>query len=526
MPSSSFPFVKSALVGLCLLTATVAGAVEPPRIIDSYVLFAYDEMILKGATGSAPRGHIRGGDIGVNHPTSDPSAFALSFATFGRVIMDPGSQAVADSVRASSAEGIFFDLFANRVNASFAAIINGSGPTAFTTPIITPANLPVFPFTPGRALTDNAADVTIGGVGLPSPFTFTPGAYRDVRLNNGVVVNFGDGVFDLRSLSIGRDVTVNVTDQTILQIDGGLSINDGLKFGLGTHSGAQIFLGAFGFNANQAPVTNLAHNAEIHVQFFSPSGWLDLGGRNQLFGRYWARRITGDPNNNVTMEFPPLLPPGGVAIDPFQCYEIHRPVMNQTATLDDAIGASTVVIQRAKRICAPADLNGADPTAPSKPGHLTYYTIDQLSPFSTVKHVDVTNQFGTVTVNLSRPDRLLVPTSKSVTAPPAPLASPGNHFKCYRLTGVQARADGLEVTDQFGSISIDIKRPLHLCLAADKNDEGIPDQTTNAMLCYQVRGVRPSTAPDLVYTNNQFGPDQFPFYGPRDLCVPSTVTLP
>jgi len=142
-----------------------------------------------------------------------------------------------------------------------------------------------------------------------------------------------------------------------------------------------------------------------------------------------------------------------------------------------------------------------------------------------VKNVDVTNAFGTVTVNVSRPDRLLVPTAKSVTGPPAPLAVVDNHFKCYRLTGARQRVGGLNITDQFGSIAIDIKRPLHLCLAADKNDEGIPNPGS-AMLCYQVRGVRPGTAPNLVYTNNQFGDDQFPFFGPRDLCVPSTVVLP
>jgi hypothetical protein len=29
-----------------------------------------------------------------------------------------------------------------------------------------------------------------------------------------------------------------------------------------------------------------------------------------------------------------------------------------------------------------------------------------------------------------------------------------------------------------------------------------------------------------VYTDNQFGADQYPFFGPRDLCVPATVVLP
>ncbi len=525
MAASPFAPMRSVLVGMCILWASVASAVEPPRIIDSYVLFAYDEMILKGATGASPRGHIRGGDIGVNFPTANPNDFALSFATFGRVIMDPGSQAVADSVRASSAEGIFFDLFANRVNASFGPIIQGIGPEPFTPPIIQPANLPAFPFTPGRALTDNASDLQVGGVGVPTPFTFTPGAYRDVRLNSGVTVSFGDGTYDLRSLSIGTNVTVNVTNQTILQIDRGMSINDGLKFGLGTFSGAQLFLGGFGFNPSANPVTNLAHNAEIHVQFFSPNGWLDLGGRNQLFGRYIARRITGDPNNNVTLEFPPLQPPGGSAVDPYQCYEIHRPPLDRTVTLVDALGTSTVVLDRAKRICAPADVNGTSPEAPSHPGHLTYFTLDQVSPFVSVNNVDVTNPFGTVTVKLSRPERLLVPTAKSLIGPPDPLATPLDHFKCYRVSSAQARVDGLSVTDQFGTIDIDLKRPLHLCLVADKNDEGVSEPGA-AMLCYQTRGVRPSTAPDEIYTTNQFGDDQYGFFGPRDLCVRSTVVLP
>lgn len=523
-PTPSKLRVRPLLVALVALWATNARAVEPPRVIDSYVLFAYDEMILKGAVGSSPRGHIRGGDIGVNYPTANPNAFALSYATFGRVIMDPGSQAVADSVRCSSTEGVFFDLFANRVNPNFTATIEGTGPTPFTPPIIQPANLPVFPFTPGRALTDNAADVTVGGTGLPSPYTFAPGAYRDVRLNDDVAVSFGDGTFDLRSLTIGRNVTINVTDHTILQIDRGMSINDGLRLGLGTHSGAQIFLGALGFNPTVTPAVNLAHYAEIHVQFFSPDGWLDLGGRNQLFGRYIARRISGDPNNNVTLEFPPLQPPGGVR-DPFQCYEVHRPPFDRTVTLVDALGASTVVVERAKRICAPADVNGADQTAPSHPGHLTYYTIDQTTPFTKVKNVDVTSPFGTVTVDLTRPDRLLVPTSKSTTAPPAPLATPPDHFKCYRVSGAQSRIDDITITDQFGTIAVDAKRPLHLCLAADKDDEGVPNPGA-AMLCYQVRGVRPTTAPPLVYTDNQFGADQYPIFGPRDLCVPSTVVLP
>ena len=56
----------------------------------------------------------------------------------------------------------------------------------------------------------------------------------------------------------------------------------------------------------------------------------------------------------------------------FQCYEIHRPSFNRTGvSLDDVLGAGTVTIKRAKRLCAPADKNGEDPTAPLDDEHFT-----------------------------------------------------------------------------------------------------------------------------------------------------------
>ena len=35
----------------------------------------------------------------------------------------------------------------------------------------------------------------------------------------------------------------------------------------------------------------------------------------------------------------------------------------------------------------------------------------------------------------------------------------------------------------------------------------------------------PSTQPSI-FTNDQFGPDTYTFYGPRELCVPSEVVVP
>jgi hypothetical protein len=529
MSPSVLALVLCALLPLWpLLSQAATPPSQPARDITRYVLFAYDEMILKGAVGGSDSGYIHGGDIGVNFAgRGQDGSPSLSYATLGPVIMDTGSNAVADSVRAANPEGVFFNLFANSVNVTFDATILGSGPLPFTSPIIAPAALPVLPFTPGRTLTDAASDVMVGGTGFPSPHALAPGAYRDVRVNDGRTLLLGDGVYDMRSLSVGTNVTVNVTDRTVLQIDRDWSVNDGLKFGVGTQAGARVFLGGLGFNANRATVCNFAHVAEIHVQFFAPTGWLDIGGTNRLFGRFWAQRITGDPSNDVILQQPPVEPPGGGGGDGsrrYQCYEIHRPVFNlEGVSVVDAIGASTVTIKRAKRICAPADVDGQDPTAFLDPGHLTYYTIRQTSPFAPAK-ATVTNELGTASVTVLKADRLLVPTAKSLVGPPNTPPAAIDHFKCYRLATAKTRASDLAVTDQFGSIVVDVKKPLHLCLAASKNGEPVPTPGASLM-CYQVRGTRPAAPPPLIYTGNQFGPDHYGFYGPRDLCLPSTVVF-
>ncbi len=524
----SLRLALAAFVVLCLapLPAPAAPPLQPPRDIRRYVLFAYDELIVKGAVGALDCGYIRGGDIGVNYPDrGQDGSPSLAYATLGPVVMDAGSNAVADSVRAANPEGVFYNLFANSVNANFNPTILGAGPLPYTTPIIAAADLPVLPFTPGRALTDAAADVLVGNTGVPSPHTLAPGAYRDVRVNDGKTLNLGDGVYDVRSFSVGTNVTVNTTDATVLQIDRGWSVNDGLQFGVGTRSGTRLYLGGVGFNPNGTPVTNFAHRAELHMQFFSPTGWLDMGGANKLFGRYWAQRITGDASNDVTREDPPGGdPPGGGDERSYQCYEIHRSTFNEAGvSVVDAVGASMVTVKRAKRICAPADVDGQDPTAPLDPGHLTFYTLRQTTPFASAK-ATVTNEFGTTTVKLTKPDRLLIATAKSLTAIPAPLATPIDHFKCYRLSSARTRADGLAVTDQFGSIDVSIKKPLHVCLPAAVNGEPIPAPTLS-LTCYLVRGTRPAAPPPIIYTQNLFGPDQYGFFGPRDLCVPSTVVF-
>ncbi len=288
------------LAATCMAAPFISAA-QVNRNINSYVLFAYDELVFKGGSLATGTGNIVGGNIGVNYPGTSPTGFSLAFGTSGRAVMSDGFQAVADSVRGDAA-GSFYDLYANSLNPSFASTIRHLGPVSYGTPIIATPSLPVLPFTPNRSLTNSASDITVPNGGSQS---FTAGVpIKDFRANDNSTVTFGAGTYDIRSLSFGSNVTVNVTDNTIFQIDRGMFTNINLKWGLGTASGSRLFLGADTYNVNTERVLNFSHGAEFHGQFFSPGGWLDIGGESELYGRFWSRRITGDPQNNVYYAVP------------------------------------------------------------------------------------------------------------------------------------------------------------------------------------------------------------------------------
>jgi hypothetical protein len=221
---------------------------------------------------------------------------------------------------------------------------------------------------------------------------------------------------------------------------------------------------------------------------------------------------------------PTVTPP-----DHFQCYEAHAPRHTiPNVSLLDAVGPSTVDLIQPHRFCAPANKDGEDPTAPTHVVHLDGFRMRQTSPrFVHVRNLAITNQFGSTVIDLVRPDYLLVPSAKSLVAPPPPLlVATVDHFKCYRARGRQ-RVAGTSVQDQFGSLTFDLKRPRRLCLAADKNGEGILDPGAS-LLCYEVRlaGGTPFVPPGKIFLTNQFGDDSFSLFRATELCVPSSLTGP
>ena len=209
----------------------------------------------------------------------------------------------------------------------------------------------------------------------------------------------------------------------------------------------------------------------------------------------------------------------------YQCYELHQgPQNRRQVTLDDVFGDSGVSVARQKRICNPADKNDEDPDAPGDPNHLVSYEIRQDPSFVPVKNLHIQNQFQDAFINLSRPDYMMVPSAKSLIGTPPAQAAAINHYKCYQIVRSRFRTAGIGIDDQFGSLNVDIKRPVRFCAAADKNGEGIIFPGEH-LTCYQVRPVTgsPRFKGPQIFLTNQFGSTENKVFGPRELCVPTQI---
>jgi len=292
-----------SIVSLLLVTSvwsrTGATAAPPPpepsRDINTYVLFALSEINFKGRNANPSRGFIRGGNVGVNNPdphgiNHDPYAPVLSLGANGAVVMDDGSQVVADTVRLGDETSVW-NLFANEVQTSFnPAVLRDPPRTPFTAPIIAPANLPACPpFSPG---TQNVT-VPKGG-----SLVLAPGSYGDVRVQDSGSLTLGAGIYNMKSFNNGKKVRIITDPGTDVRVAQDMSTNDG-SF-VGPADCARFCVRGDGVSNNDATVS-FGRNTEIHGQFYAPNGRINLGHSTDLFGRFWSDTVSSDFNVNITM---------------------------------------------------------------------------------------------------------------------------------------------------------------------------------------------------------------------------------
>src|SRR5262249_10848710 len=159
-------------------------------------------------------------------------------------------------------------------------------------------------------------------------------------------------------------------------------------------------------------------------------------------------------------------------------------------------GTQSETLRYPHRLCAPADKNGEGIIDPVS--HLVGYETLR-TPFAKQTNLTIVNQFGTTMIDLTRRDVLMVPSAKTLVAPPPPpLVSPTiDHYQCYRTKRSQGAPRFVKltatVTDQLETaVPITLVKPYRLCVPANKNDEN-PDAPshTGLLLCYKSKsGVR------------------------------------
>jgi cysteine-rich repeat protein len=198
----------------------------------------------------------------------------------------------------------------------------------------------------------------------------------------------------------------------------------------------------------------------------------------------------------------------------------------------DQFGPSTVAVRKPAMLCAPTNTLGEDATAPTHAEHLVGFQIKNPTATLFPTNLEVVDQFNPsgLFVDAKKQTHLLVPTAKNLSAtPPTPSMFTTDHFECYKVSVTSGApkfvpVPGVTVQDQFGSMTVDVKKPKCLCTPVDKNGE---DPTAPShpehLMCYQVKQVDPVPFVKLtgIFVNNQFGPETLDVKKPALLCVPA-----
>ena len=196
-------------------------------------------------------------------------------------------------------------------------------------------------------------------------------------------------------------------------------------------------------------------------------------------------------------------PPGGPAGDPVR-------VENQIATIPPYHGGKNTLCYE-----VPGLAHSHCPKAP--PDHYTCYK-SKFDPKFTKREVLIQDQFDPngSQHRVLKPFWFCTPTAKNGE----PLYEETGHLKCYKLKKQKRKTD-VQVQNQFGVRTVNVKKSQLLCLATAKNDEGTPTQLDD-FLCYNGK-FKPKAAKRDVTLVDQFGIIETKTKKPQFLCNPAAV---
>lgn len=112
--------------------------------------------------------------------------------------------------------------------------------------------------------------------------------------------------------------------------------------------------------------------------------------------------------------------------------------------------------------------------------------------------------------------------SKCDLGPPKEME--GDHYQCYRLEHAEMDQLKIESTDQFGSVSEYVVRPVRICNPAVKTYKGVESKVADPerhYVCYQVDSNDEEVFGQEIEINNQFGPMRLKVDKRGEFCVPS-----
>lgn len=414
-----------------------------------------------------------------------------------------------------------------------------------------------------------------GSLGITNTFEFTAspgellGQLRLYQYLDEDVLDHRDDVFFTRGSAAGGDLelfTVDDAEAIGISHGGGLDVSQGLV--------NATFLGwaACTYNAQKpaivAGIQTVSLAGDICTElndaaFFHPVVGDAFGPRDIVSVMAWeaagAARATITTSTGGVPEPPPAdsvpdPPPADSVPDPYLSYGIKKPkgepkFVKFDVFLADQFQAGMFTVEKRDSLSNPVDKNGEGISDPDT--HLVGYKVKQFKPRGAPKKpkepiegIEIRDQFfpDGIVVNvddINKADRLLVPASKSLTEPPAPLGGHNvDHYLCYKAKlpkGAEFPEDiQIELTDQFidpDGIGVtqwfDLKKPKRLCNPVDKNDEGIKHEE-NHLMCYGVKRPKgdPKQEQPLVYLHDQFGGvEEWETKKEKELCVPAEKTL-
>jgi cysteine-rich repeat protein len=205
-------------------------------------------------------------------------------------------------------------------------------------------------------------------------------------------------------------------------------------------------------------------------------------------------------------------------------------------SVEDAFGSRLVDLKRVRDLCMPADVNGSDPDAPEHDDVLTSYLARESSsemPAPPVRGLVVGTAYGSLTIDLGPAERVRVPTSLDTGAPPtAPIPPDPDDFKCYQArlsigSAAPPAPTAVPVTDGFGPLVIDVRRPTQFCVPASLDGQN-PQAPSHpeGLLCFQARTSKghPSFSRRTgLFTHNSLGETRLDALRLSEICVPATL---